>query len=210
MIKVICYFRPEVGFDMNEEYVYRLQAAVARFLPMPHNFVCLTPLTLPHVQCITPQYNWPGFWGKMEVFWHATDELNLYLDLDTMPVNDLRPILTRVMTAPAGSLIGSEDRMAKGCLNSSVMAWRGGLQYMTMQFERAWRHDQKGTRERYCRTLERYGDQGFIHDHLLSHPIFLGNLACSYKLDSTDDKQSASVVFFHGSPRPHQVGWMPW
>lgn len=209
-MKVICVYKPQRGFDMTEDYVLRLQENVERYLSIQHEFCCITPLHIPGVTCLEPQFDWPSYWSKMEIFWHAKDDLNLYLDLDTIPCNDLCPIFSRAICSPAGTILGSEDRMARGSLNSSVMCWRGALEYLTLIFRSKWRQDPKRVQLEYQQSLVRYGDQGFIQDHLLSPPEFLGNLACSYKLDDTEDKKSAAIVFFHGTPRPHQVGWMPW
>lgn len=210
MITVICVYKPEPGFWGMEEYVYRLQEAVEKYLPAAHNFRCITPVNLPGVDCIVPQRDWPGYWSKMEIWEHAKTDLNLYLDLDTMPNGDLRPIFSRLICCPAGTLVGAEDRMAPGCLNSSVMAWQGGMQYLAHLFEAQWRHDAKRLRTKYAQRLERYGDQGFIQDNLMCEPVFLKNLVASYKLDTTEARKEAAVVFFHGEPRPHQVGWQPW
>lgn len=210
MIRVICVLSPQPTFDMTEEYVYRMQSGVEQYLPIPHEFCCLTPYNIPGVYCIPPITRYPGFWAKMEVFLATRAEFNLYLDLDTIVTGDLRPILARLATLPRGTLVGAEDEMYPGSLNSSVMAWQGDISYLHTLFATKFSNDPRSAVKPYLVNGACYGDQGFIQTNLITSPVFLGNLVASYKLAPTERKMEASVVFFHGQPRPHQVGWMPW
>lgn len=207
-MRVLCVYDPQPKFDMGEEYVYRLQENVANWLPVPHQFICLTRGDIPGVMCEPLTEKWDSYYCKLEVFRHCAD-LNLYLDLDTIPTNDLRPIVELAIKHP-GTMFGAKDRMGEDALNSSVLCWTGDLSYLSEAFAAEWAVSPKRIKTRYMQSLARLGDQGFIQDHLRCPYVYLGNLVASYKLDPVPVKQEAAVVFFHGRPRPHQVGWQPW
>lgn len=75
-------------------WVTRLRDEVARWLPEPHRFVCLSNVDVPGVETIPLVTDWPGWWAKLEVFNPAVDlgERVLYLDLDVFVTGDLAPI----------------------------------------------------------------------------------------------------------------------
>lgn len=86
------------------EYVVRLERMVRRYLPRPFRFVCLTdrPHLLPGIETITiPSLKGViaddgiGYWNKLQIFNPAIgfEGRVLYLDLDTLVVADLAPIV---------------------------------------------------------------------------------------------------------------------
>lgn len=90
------------GTKYGVEYVTRLCAMVARHLPRPHDFVCVTdhrghaphgwPLGVRRMDI--SHLSLPGWWGKMALFDPAVrgPGRTLYLDLDTVVVGDLAPL----------------------------------------------------------------------------------------------------------------------
>lgn len=78
------------------EYVYRLKAAVSKYLPVPHKFVCITDIpskSLMTDQGITPvsANGLSGWWAKMRLFdpsWRKGEKV-LYFDLDTVICDDI-------------------------------------------------------------------------------------------------------------------------
>jgi hypothetical protein len=83
------------GTKYTADYVYKLKAMVARYLP--HRFICLTdrPQDLPDVETVNiGSHGLQGWWGKMCLFkpsWRL-DERVLYFDLDTVICGDLTPL----------------------------------------------------------------------------------------------------------------------
>lgn len=83
------------------QYVERLKSMVARHLPIPHRFVCLTnePDRLPGIATIEVSYLGTalrGWWSKLHLFnplLPLTGRV-LYFDLDVLVVDDLTPIAT--------------------------------------------------------------------------------------------------------------------
>jgi hypothetical protein len=121
------------------EYVIYLRRMVKRNLARPHRFVCLTdkPRGLPrHIEAIEvprPRARTYGWWSKLELFnrAHALGDRVLYLDLDSLVVAPLDPIVD--FPAPF-ALIPDERSLfvprnglqAVHRFNSSVMVWSAG------------------------------------------------------------------------------------
>lgn len=121
--------------DFTNDYVLRLKSMVKRHLRRPHRFVCLTDRKIDGVECIrvtTPRYK--GWWRKIELFnrKHGFCGRMLYLDLDTLVVDALDPIVDfpanfALVPDDAPNFHGMEGKIVvKGC-NSSVMVWDAGV-----------------------------------------------------------------------------------
>jgi hypothetical protein len=138
MTTVACLF-VQGEFPYTPEYVIRLAAMVRRWIDRTYRFVCLTdqPWLFPDLETIAVR-RLAGFayWTKLELFNPAREWAGrvLYLDLDTLIVAPLSPILD----APAPVVLigdpwrpGHKARDAFGRqivrrFNSSVMVWEGG------------------------------------------------------------------------------------
>lgn len=130
-------------YPYTPEYVVRLHAMVRQWTHRPFRFVCLTDqpwLFTDPIDTIAVQ-KLPGFapWTKLELFnpirrWTGR---MLYLDLDTLIVAPLAPIIdaptTFAITADpaAGHKPRTRDSFGRRIVrrfNSSVMVWDGGTQ----------------------------------------------------------------------------------
>lgn len=139
-------------YPYTPEYVSRLYAMVKRHLARPFRFVCLTDhpwLFQPPILTV-PVTRLPGFayWTKVELFnptRHWSGRV-LYLDLDTLVVSALDPIVD----APAPFAITADperpnqkafDKYGRTIIrrfNSSVMVWDGGTH---TELYRGWKAD---------------------------------------------------------------------
>lgn len=205
-LTVACVYRPGGGFD--DSYVYKLRDAFGRHLHVPHRFVCLTnrPLT---VDRIPLERRWPGWWSKLELFRAGLFSGPVfYTDLDTVIVSDVTDIATAAYDFACGT-------NWKGCgthISSAVMAWDGrtDLSNIYQSFDLA-------AVERYEQSWERWGDQGWIQDHLnrpfkcllkrwpnrIVHTkthVWKGRHATN-----APAPKDASIVCFSGRPRPHEL-----
>lgn len=120
--------------DYGVEYVTKLHGMVSRHLSRPYRFVCLTdrPEQLPEgVEGIRikPHPGLFGWWSKVELFnpQHALTGRVLYLDLDTLVVDALDPIVDYpeafAAVPHAGTFNGKNGLQVVKRFNSSVMAW---------------------------------------------------------------------------------------
>ena len=196
MLNIVCAYAPGKGF--SDEYVYRLQSAVAEHYKQPHRFVCLTNEKL-DVETVKPRGNNKGWWIKLHLF--SAFKQAVYFDLDTMIVNDITDIVEypHRFTGLTGFKTG---RFASG-----FMAWDGDFSYLDQDIDTQ-------TARRFSKVWTAYGDQGFINRYLKVVPELTDALFptrfVSYKWGvrrpgRVPDK--ASVVCFHGKPRPHEVNW---
>lgn len=138
MLTVACvWVRGHVPFTL--EYVTRLETMVRAHLSEPFEFVCLTdrPWQVPaHIRTISirlPQ-GLKGWWAKLELFHpqrHWPGRV-LYLDLDTLIVDSLDPIVRFpapfALVPHAGTFEGRDGLRVVKRFNSSVMVWEGGTQ----------------------------------------------------------------------------------
>lgn len=136
MITVACVW-VKGNVPYSAEYVARLQSMVARHLSREHRFCCLTdrPKQLPSgvepIEIASP-HPLAGWWSKVQLFNPALPLKGrvLYLDLDTLVVRDLAPIVDYpapfALVPHEGNFKGMRGRAVVKRFNSSVMAWDVG------------------------------------------------------------------------------------
>jgi hypothetical protein len=201
---VACVFKPGNGF--TESYVYRLRDGVKQHCKAPHRFVCLTNEQLSGVDTAPLLRGRTGWWNKLELFRaRLFDGPVAYFDLDTMIVDDITDIVTR-----DSRFLGLSDFSPKRSRQfaSGFMAWDGRLDFSFL--------DENFTQfdvDTYSQSYDRWGDQAYIGERVgaieLTNDVFPGRFV-SYKWHVRRPGKvpaGASVVCFHGKPRPADVGW---
>jgi hypothetical protein len=145
-----------------------------------------------------------GWWNKLALFAPGTfadGDRIVYLDLDTLITGPLD-----ALAAYDGPFAILKDFYRPTGMQSSVMAWAAGEQAeLWDSFLRAG-----------CPQDNPGGDQWWMELHACKGRVrFLQTLFpdffVSYKVSGGVLPQKASVVVFHGTPRPHEVttGWVP-
>jgi hypothetical protein len=161
MTTVACVFvHGHVPFTV--EYVTRLASMVRRWMDRPYRFVCLCdkPEELPAgIDWVSvPRPTLKGWWSKIELFnpERGLSGRVLYLDLDTLVVASLAPIIdypAQFALAPDGGTFQPKNglRVVKR-FNSSVMVWDANTELP----QRVW--------QRYAPSVPArlWGDQDFI------------------------------------------------
>jgi hypothetical protein len=117
----------------SEEWVGKLQNMVARNLPRPHRFVCLSNVDVPCER--VPLINdWPGWWSKIELFRpELFEDRVLYLDLDLVVLKNLSPIIdypaafATLAQPQTGQFTNREGKIVVDRYNSSVMVFNAGV-----------------------------------------------------------------------------------
>lgn len=138
MLTVACvWVKGNVPYGV--EYVAKLRGMVGRHLSQPFRFVCLTdrpellPANVEGIKIALPKGLF-GWWAKVELFSsrHGFTGRMLYLDLDTLVVSDLQPIVDYpapfALVPHAGTFNGKHGLAVVKRFNSSVMAWDAGTQ----------------------------------------------------------------------------------
>lgn len=204
VLNVVCVYKPGNGF--TDEYVYRLRTGVQQHCKAPHRFVCLTNERL-NVETIPLIRNRTGFWNKLELFRKKLfDDQVVYLDLDTIIGRDVTDIFTYPHTFTG--LNDFADKRAHQ-FASAFMAWDGrqDLSHLDENFTAA-------DIAEYSKDYARWGDQGYIAEDVgvpidLTRDLFPDRFV-SYKWHVRRQGKvpdTASVVCFHGKPRPADIGW---
>lgn len=211
MTVVACVLKS--GGLYKADWVAKLQRGVARYLPAPHRFVCLSDVDVP-CERIPLETNWRGWWSKLELFRPGLfgDETVLYFDLDTVVVGSLE----RIAAHPHRFTMAHEyNRPTMLC--STAMAWRGDYSFVYHSFAR--------DPERFAQTYDKVlpnggvGDQAFIEDCFVGRDrpdtfrdLFGERSIASYKIHNCQDAppSDAAAVAFHGAPKPHELhtGWV--
>lgn len=203
MARVVCVLRS--GGEYKPEHV----RALAKQVP---GLECISDVEVDGVPCIPMPENWPGWWSKMNLFHPSIRGDLLYFDLDTVIVGDVS-----ALSGLGDSAILSDfyypERPASGVMflteADRAKVWA------------AWQADP----DEAMRKCMRQGDQQFIGEVLGGCRRFQDELPgriVSYKVHVSKglNKRSigngtvpdgASVVCFHGRPRPWHVNeeWVP-
>lgn len=210
-MRVVCV---KWGTLYGPEYVHKLHNMVARHLPIPHEFVCMTERPLEGLTCIPLACEYEGWWQKIGLFRPGLlPGDNLYLDLDVVITDSLLPLAALLYESPglwarddfSYSLrnprrgLGAETQRllgGPGTVNSSVMLWKDDTARVVWDtFTPAVMGEVHGDQNHLSRVLWPDGIR-FIPDPLVN----------SYKYHVLRGEPPAPVVVFHGEPKPHQVG----
>jgi hypothetical protein len=191
------------GGCYTAEYVARLRDGVMKSLP-ESRFVCLTDMD---VECdkIPLEHNWRGWFSKLELFKHFIGR-TLYLDLDTVvggslsAINDVNPTFAMI-----------NDFLYPDMLASGVMMWSGDHRRLYEVFAK----NADGNAAAYSPSTfnaAAWGDQAFIRDHLgfkaeSIQAMLPPNFIASYKVHTWAVRRKASLICYHGTPKPHETNW---
>lgn len=211
------------GGCYDEAYVKRLAMAVQRNLTVPYRFVCLTDapsesLQIPAIHWIKRlRAGWPGWWAKMEIF--RLRGPVLYFDLDTIITGSIDLLAKSIMQADDNTLLMLRDFYSKR-ESSGILGWHLDMSLILQDFRDNYAADaswHKGGRVISMRAkgTRFQGDQDWLRIFLRSHPQIAVTMAqdvqpglYSYKVDVQKAgglPDDASIVCFHGEPRPHGV-----
>lgn len=206
MFTVACVLRSGGVYD--REWVRKLAAGVVAHTAAPHRFVCLTDtaLGLESVAEVPLWHDWPRWWAKMELWREAFARPVLYLDLDTVIVGDVAPL---VRTTPGFTMVADFGR--REMMNSCAMSWLGDFGFLYDQFRA---RAELVMAERDAMKGPRVGDQSLIHDTLEQEgkdiDTFPADKVVSFKMKArAKPPAGAAVVAFHGRPKPdsRDAGW---
>jgi hypothetical protein len=200
------------GLKYGPEYVTRLKRGVERNLPIKHRFICMTDRRVEGVDCIPLNNHYPTWWSKIGLFepgLFAGD--TLYLDLDVIIRDSLLPLVALLyqspglwarddfsysMRNPKHGLSPDQKKLlgGDGCVNSSVMLWKGYVgKDVWEKFHPSVMDVMHGDQNHISHVLR--GRLQFIPDHLVS----------SYKYHVLRGLPAGNICVMHGSPKPHQL-----
>jgi hypothetical protein len=197
MVTVMCVL---AGDKFSKDYVYNLKAAVARHATVPHRFVCLSDQFIDGVETLVLRPGLEGWWNKMQMFDGRVTGRIVYLDLDTLVIDNIDWLLEY-----DGNFAGIEDLghvnahqpHLIGKLQSGVLAWDSE--------DADWIWNEFSFRKGLAVSAFR-GDGEYLEAVIPKHKRVLlqrlyPNQIKSYKYDVyPDNYQGASIICFHGRP----------
>ena len=212
MVTIACVYKQGVwkngtkNIEYSSKHVSWLKSMVQQHVSIPHRFVCLSDVP---VDCerVALLHGWAGWWSKMELYRPNLFEGPVfYIDLDTVVLGNIDHLLEQ----PQFTLLRNLSRGVGA--GSGIMAWQGDQSYLYDIFKAS---PGKFMAE-YCRHGSRWGDQGFLQEHLKEQiywqDLFPGEIKSFYfDLKSGDPQPGTKIVCFHGLPKPWDSGksWVP-
>lgn len=205
MLTVLCVLKS--GGIYDAEWVRKLRDGAARNMHK-HRFMCISDVDVP-CERIGLSVDWPSWWSKIFMFKEGViDGPTLYLDLDTVITGPIEIARNGVDFAMLQSFWVAD------MVGSGVMWFSGDnvphhvYEKFAKQPKAYIEHHKRNARGTYV------GDQAFIWD-AMKHDVprindYLPGIK-SYKMHCTRRLPSdASIVCFHGKPRPTEVDhdWM--
>lgn len=198
----------KTGGDYTHQHVNNLAKAIKKHVTVEHKLYCFTDdstgIDLKYIDKLVPfKHNYPKWWGKIELFRPDVfdDEQVLYFDLDTFIVDNIDDIANF-----RGEFSALRDFYHLYSMGSGVMSWHG--QKMHHVYNSFLPVDRK------IMNNYREGDQRWIDEQKKSidymQDIFPSKVI-SYKVHCKANNavatvpNNASVICFHGVPRPHAV-----
>jgi hypothetical protein len=204
-LKVACVLKASKEYGVD--YVENLRDGIAKHLP-GSSFVCLSDIDVP-CERIALKHDWPGWWSKMELLAPWIEGDLLYFDLDTIIVGDLSSVAS-VKWLTLLSDFYSPNRLASGVMflpererNAAWEIWRKEPEaHMRAAgghgdgdfFDKLWR----GKAARW---------QDILPGQIVSYKAHVRKAQSTMDSGNGSIPASASVVCFHGSPRPRDLAW---
>jgi hypothetical protein len=189
------------GTKYSHQYLLNLHAGVVRHLAQPFDFAAITDQAgyVPG-RAYQSDPRLPGWWQKLLLF-HLTrkqppEHRNLFIDLDSVITGSLDAIVDGYSKADI-AMPRNWAPSGHGGWQSSVILWRGGTN--------ANLYDTNTSADR----ARLWGDQEWITERLgETVGEIRPGLVASYKYHARNlgrPPEGASVVTFHGDPKPHQA-----
>jgi hypothetical protein len=200
---VVCVYRS--GGDYSPEYVDKLKDGVLSNTSLNPDIVCLTDQPdelveqISGVEFVGLQRDYPGWWAKLEMF-RLVNQKCLYIDLDTIINDNIDDFLTHDYYITM--LKDFNDRVDRPA--SGLVGWNGNFRHILDEFS-------TDKIRAYTPGVGKLGDQAWIADTLGFRPEYFQThfpyRVVSRKWASEEQKRKASIVCYHGKPRPHETGW---
>lgn len=194
------------GDVYDSRYVNALARSIKDNLTIDHELVCLTDNSTgfsSDIDRVVPfKYNFPKWWGKIELFDPSvfnTDQV-FYMDLDTVVVGNIDHIASY-----DGDFCGLRDFYALHSLGSGIMGWnKNKVGHI---------YDRFLPKSREVINNYQGGDQVWIDENKPSIEYLQDiyhNEIVSFKRHCMVNNhisvpEKARIVCFHGNPRPHTI-----
>jgi hypothetical protein len=201
MLTIACVLKN--GGDYDSSYVRHLFKQCRRQIELPFNFVCFTDkendFAWEGLQRVHLSYGLNGWWSKLEVF-RLKGQPVLYLDLDTVLAGSLDPLIAQI-EAEQHTFLALRPFKPTEVWASGVLGFNGdfsgilesvtALDIIRHRWDQRWMSHWLGTN-----SVDVSAVQDFVNVVSYKH-----HCRSTGKIPA-----DASIVCFHGKPRPRDVG----
>lgn len=216
-MKYVCVLK--TGGEYNLKYVHNLAAGLRLSVGSDTVLTCLTDaceMSTKHGINFEPlQKRFPGWWSKFEIF--RLEGPLLYFDLDTVFCNRIDELVNAVQNMASDKLLMLHDFNRPEKWASGIMGWsrsRSDVSRAFMKDCQSGRFADDKTRSLRVERQRFRGDQEWLDVYVRKAGLQVVAVqdvqtgVFSYKADlkaATKCPETASVVCFHGHPRPHEM-----
>lgn len=160
------------------------------------------------------RHNWPGYWSCLEALYEPGP--CVFMGLDTVITGDLTPIFDALSMREVLAIRG----WRKGNFSNQLLGWVEDLSWIPRAFNKIKKKfipRESPTGVRYsCKTEFGVfrGDQDYLAYMLQQKPVgfwqdrVTGLYSYKHHIEGKELPDDARIVFFHGKPRPRDVGWL--
>ena len=200
-IKVITVLRS--NNDWIPEYVYNFKKGLDKNLTIPYEFICLTNIEIPNIQCLTLSDIGQGFWSKINLFRKDLDLSGpcLYFDLDTIIKGNIDSLVNSFFKY---NFLMLRDPWKPPQSASGILWWQGDYSFLWDEFLR---RPEKEWQLMY-KNHPRFGDQGFIIDRVPEHRQIqevIENPLWISRVTKKESEPDTKIVVFAG---PNRKPWL--
>lgn len=186
----------KTGGDFKAEHAWALDRQLEKYAPTCRR-ICLSDA--PDAPPGAPlEDDLPGWWSKVEAY--CIEGPAIYMDLDTVVIDDLTPLIQAVAKHDFIALRDFNPTHRE--MGSGLMGWRGSMRWLYGRFmEAPDRHMNDNSGGRWL------GDQGFVERNTAGRAYWqelVPGAVVSWKKHCEGGRipHGARVICFHGQPRP--------
>lgn len=200
MLKILTVLKS--GGDFTPAHVYRVEEMCDKhIIDTEFRFLCLSDLVL-DCETVKLKHQLKKWWSKIEIFSHPGP--CLYLDLDTIIVNNIDGLLTAIRD---DSFCGLHDQWHPGTLGSGIMYWTSDVRYIYDEFMKSPEKHIKKYRGDQDYINSCVNDQHYIQDYC---PGGIVSFKANIEHGVGFDRDKHKIVYFHGPPRPWEQDIIPY
>lgn len=189
--------------EFTPAHVQALACQILRWAPAGTTFECLTDVDVPGVKCRKLEYDWPGWFAKMNMFSPTLKGDFLFMDLDTVITGPLDDILAIDKLCLLRDFYRDGKKLAEGlggalCYfpeESRGVVWDYWVENpLLAQRMAGFKGDMAIFEKFYRNTAARWQDE-------LPGQIVSWKVNCAHGVPC-----DTRLIAFHGKPRPWEVG----
>lgn len=219
----------KTGGDYVREDVEILRGMIQTHVTVPYELLLLTDDSPEEIGGTPLLHDWPGWWSKMEMFRPDIEGDIFYMDLDTVLVGNIDPLVqageTTVLTdfyKPHGMgsgvmYLAEEDRRRIweawiGNPEGIIKTFRGDQDFIGTLLgltAKRWQNthpDQVVSYKCHVRRSRNYAKR--FPGPAAKYRCTLRKSVLRFEVGTGRLPRKARVVCFHGQPRPRDVGWL--